>query len=339
MIVPMSGEIGEEITLEAFTEVFEDAIKAGVEAVIVDLTSPGGFVTTLDGIHEYLYGSSIAPASKTRVVFYVDGDCFSAAALLALCAEELWVANGATIGAAVPLSFNANGVVEVEAKFASAFASSWRANVDRAGRDGLLADAMIRTETEVWADTSVTPWALHPNDNGQMESPRLLDGKATILTLTGADAVAMGIASHAESIRDVIRGLKLENPEREAFRGLEVVKRVRRQQSRAMVDFERRVKAIDETFDELVRELPDPEQGGGQGGPGGPGGGDEPRLDPKKVIAACTRAIAVAERCKRMLEVSDYLQIAALRRDITIGSIEAAIVQFKDLLELARNAD
>jgi len=120
VLVPAHGTIGVELTRNFFETCMTRAANAGAEVIIFDLKSPGGYLYSLDEIYESLH----AKPSDTKVVFYVNDACFSAAALLCITSDSFFVGPGASFGSAVVIQDDGNGGTDaVNAKYASAQAS------------------------------------------------------------------------------------------------------------------------------------------------------------------------------------------------------------------------
>ena len=244
-IIPISGVVGEELTAGFFKAVRKEAERAGAEAVIFHLDSPGGMVREMEPIREAL---DEIEDGGTRLAVFVDEKAFSAAALLCLSCKDFYVGDGARVGAAVAFRWG-SGAAEVDAKFNAAFAATWRAKAEQAGRNPALVDAMVEMKTELWADTRTEPWTLstekpHATDaragvrtsrdrgadedgDGQPDDPPddedefvEIDSATTILALTHSQAVNVGAADGLlPSPLDVVAKLDLAAPEREAFDG------------------------------------------------------------------------------------------------------------------------
>lgn len=209
-VVPLRQAFGTYITAQFVEEVLRKAQQEKAEAVIFEVDSPGGLVRELEAVRDALdkvESNSAAP----KIAFYVQKEAMSAAALLCLSSHNFYVGKGASFGAAVGWHVNDTGKVEVDAKFNAAFASAWRGRAERVGRPGILVDAMVILEKEVWADQTTTPWKLtgvggvsegegEPAPSGRQGGPRegdkaalvQLDGKDTILALTADEAVKVG---------------------------------------------------------------------------------------------------------------------------------------------------
>lgn len=252
ILVPLEGEVGEELTAQFLGRVLLDAERAEAEAVILHIESPGGYVSSLERILELL-----DEPRDVRVVAYTDGDCFSAAAILAMSCDEFYVGPGAAVGAAVLWSGGEGTKPSaVDAKFAAAQAASWRARVEKLGRPGVLIDAMVLQDIEVWADTSTRPWTLfRERPRGERGDRAIrLDNEDRVLALT-ADQLrdtggADGLVRSADAL---IERLELDRPDREAADGAAAFRRHASTVTRAMRDAERAIEEYDEIV-EMFRE-------------------------------------------------------------------------------------
>lgn len=223
-IVPIEGTFGEEVTAGFFQSAIRQAERDGAEAIIFHINSPGGLVSELDRIRDEL-----DEHENLAIAFYVDEEAFSAAALLCMSSDFFFVGPGARIGAAVAFSFKA-GAAQVDAKFNAAFAATWRAHAQRAGRDPAIVDAMIDMTKELWADTRTEPWTVYAerpagaagdDDGAEDEDPyRLIDDDKHVLALDHIQALNIGAVDGEERTpRAVVDHLGLTEDEREAFDG------------------------------------------------------------------------------------------------------------------------
>lgn len=252
VIVPADGGIGQTLTSNFFRSCIEEADDANAELVVFHLTSPGGYLLALREIRD-----AIAERAEQdlQVAFFVDGECFSAAAMLCMAQEHFYVGEGASFGAAVIIRGDGSGGFDaVDAKFASAEASTWRGFAERAGRPGLLVDAMMIQSVEVWADTSKVPWTL-ARDGGSLESGELIDSSDTVLSMTSRACVrsgaADGLVRRAEAVAFEVG---IEDPEFIAARGDRIAKNVLRKQARNIRDLNRRFDAANETYSRIMAE-------------------------------------------------------------------------------------
>lgn len=240
-VVPLRQDFGTYITAQFVEEALKKAKQEKAEAVIFEVDSPGGLVRELESVRDALDNAE-ADSTSPKIAFYVRNEAMSAAALLCLSSHNFYVGKGASFGAAVGWHVNNTGKVEVDAKFNAAFASAWRGRAERVGRPGVLVDAMVILEKEVWADRSTTPWKLtdagKPGTAGEGEgepAPRhsrepqpdeansnlvQLDGKETILALTAEEAMKVGaVDGLLDSAANVADKLGISKAGRVAFDG------------------------------------------------------------------------------------------------------------------------
>ncbi len=305
VLVPARGSIGVELTRNLFVTAVEKAQQAGAEVIVFHLTSPGGYLSSLDAIHRGLEPL----AREIDVVFYVDDECFSAAAMLCMASEHFYVGPGAAFGAAVAYVPGQNGPSAVDAKFESANAAIWRTRAEAVGRPGLLMDAMIRMETEVWADTASTPWTLSPTRPAGGEAIEL-DGPSSVLSLTYENATPSGAADgDAASVTALLAMLGVG--EREALDGAELASNVIRHQARRIREIDQRIDFIDEVVGRIAE------------------GAEDAEVDARELLGELRRVqrgLRVIERMRREL---DYVRAHCDRRGVTAEQIE----EFGDLVD------
>ncbi len=170
-IVPISGTI--DLGLAPYlSRVLAEAEEAGA-AVILDIDTPGGRLDAVLQMRDALLGS------RVRTIAFVDRTAFSAGALIAIAAEEIYMAPGAVMGAATPVD-GATGETASE-KIVSAVRTTFKATAEARGRDPLVAEAMV-------------------DPNVSIEG---LDTRGELLTLTTSEATTWGyndgvVANRAE---------------------------------------------------------------------------------------------------------------------------------------------
>lgn len=140
--------------------VLREAEREGAHAVILEINTPGGRLDAVLPMREALL------ASPVRTIAFVNREAFSAGALIALAANEIYMAPGAVLGAATPVTGNG---VQADEKTVSAVRGTFKATAETRQRDPLIAQAMV--------DPSVTV-------------PGLPAGR--LVTLTTEDAAARG---------------------------------------------------------------------------------------------------------------------------------------------------
>src|SRR6056297_1845100 len=142
--------------------------------VILEINSLGGYVDPALKIRDRIFESEI------EIITFVNGRAWSAAALIALAGEELYISPSASIGAA---ETRPN-----EEKYISALRKEFAATAERRNKNPEIAEAMVDASLEV---------------EGIIEKNKLL-------TLTAAEALEYGIADYrAESLEVILENRNL----------------------------------------------------------------------------------------------------------------------------------
>ena len=181
--VPIEDNV--EKGLFAFLErAFEEAEAQQAEAIVLEIHTPGGFVDAAEKI------GMLFDQSSLRIIAFINSKAHSAGAFIALHADEIYMSQNATIGAA--------GIIDGEGNTADEKAeSAWWAAMEAAaissGRDPEFARAM--------ADKSVD----------------LRDFRAPVgefLTLTADEALQVGYSEGtANSLQEVLQQAGIEDSE------------------------------------------------------------------------------------------------------------------------------
>ncbi|HZG67265.1 MAG TPA: ATP-dependent Clp protease proteolytic subunit [Herpetosiphonaceae bacterium] len=107
--------------------VLDQANDAAARAVILEIDTPGGRLDAALQIRTTILDS------RVRTIAYVNREALSAGALIAIAADEIYMAPGAVIGAATPV----DGTGEpADTKTISAVRSIFRATAELRERDG-----------------------------------------------------------------------------------------------------------------------------------------------------------------------------------------------------------
>lgn len=164
------------------------AKEAGAAAVILDVNTFGGRVDAAVAIRDHLLRAA------TPTVAFVNKRAISAGALIALAAEKIVMADGATMGAAAPVQFGqpGQGAQPVDEKTVSYVRKEFRATADARKRPGVIAEAMVDADVVV---------------------PGLVE-KGKLLTLTTAEALQNQVANfQANDLAEVLPRLGLAGAE------------------------------------------------------------------------------------------------------------------------------
>jgi ATP-dependent protease ClpP protease subunit len=205
--IPITGEIGVEVTADDLKAALAEARRSGAQYVILVIDSPGGSVAEKSRILTVL-----ADNRDLKFVAYVKR-AISAAAVIAIACPQITMAADASIGATVVFKVGPDGTPKnIEAKFASVVRAQERAVAEMGGHSDLWIRGMSEMDLQLYV----------VNENGH---PKLCEGpapadaadaavikkKGQILTLTASEALAAGLSeatlADVAGIREVL-GLK-----------------------------------------------------------------------------------------------------------------------------------
>lgn len=173
---------------------YERAEEEHASLVILEIDTPGGLVSAMFDIKEVILDSPIDTA------VFVNKRALSAGAFIALSAKYIFMAEGATIGAATPVipSVSTNsgvGFEKASEKQVSAMRAEIRSLAEKYDRPPRVAEAMV--------DESIS---LTKAKDG-IDCP-----KGTLLTLTIAEALQTGlITAKANSTEEILSALEMEH--------------------------------------------------------------------------------------------------------------------------------
>jgi len=200
-VIPIKGTFGLEITDEVLGKSLEVARKAQPTVVLFDVDSYGGYTDELAKMLR-----TLARYPDLRFVAYVQqaGSC---AALFVMACKEIVTSPTGIIGACVVYQ-NGPGKTpkNITAKLESFERARFRAAASAAGHDPLLVEGMMRTDIAL----SVV------EKDGKVKvvegtSGKVLKHRGAVLTLTGQEAVACGLAmGTATTIEGACKVLGLE---------------------------------------------------------------------------------------------------------------------------------
>lgn len=160
--------------------VIDDGEAHDAAAVLVEINTLGGRLDAMIAIRDAILDSNV------RVIGYVNKRAISAGALIALACPELYMASGATIGAATPVDQQG---VKASEKVVSYARAEFKSTAERNKRPAKIAAAMVDEDIEI---------------------DELVE-KGKLLTLTASEAVANGVADGVYNSLDGLLGsLNLE---------------------------------------------------------------------------------------------------------------------------------
>lgn len=169
-----------ELGIAYYTErVIQQAEEANALLLIFDIETWGGRVDAAVMMKDAILQTEIP------TVAFINQRGISAGALIALANDLIVVVDGASIGAATPITAGGGTAQPVEEKFVSAFRSEFRATAEATARNGAVAESMVDARVEV---------------GGIIQSGKLL-------TLTGQEALRVGFAEININTLDGVLGL------------------------------------------------------------------------------------------------------------------------------------
>lgn len=168
--------------------VLNEAAREKASAVILEINTFGGRVDAAVLIRDALLNAPV------RTVAFVNRRAISAGALISLAAQNIVMADGATIGAATPVQMGqpGAGAQPVEEKTVSYVRKEFRATAETRKRPPLVAEAMVDADVAI---------------------PDVIE-KGKLLTLTTEEALKLKVADfNVNSIEDLLKQLELPGAE------------------------------------------------------------------------------------------------------------------------------
>ncbi len=152
-----------------------EAEEMNADALILDIKSPGGLVNAALDIGELLESTDL------KIIAHINSHALSAAAFISLHADEIYMAQKATMGAAQVIDSSGNAAGD---KAESAWTSAMIAVAKSKDRNPIYAEAMA---------------------NPDVNLPEYRAGVGKLLTLTADEAVKVGYANGiANSLQEVL---------------------------------------------------------------------------------------------------------------------------------------
>jgi membrane-bound serine protease (ClpP class) len=162
VLMSVSGTI--DLGLAPYTSrMIRQAEEMGAAALILHINTPGGRVDAAIQMRDALLDA------RLDTIAFIDKEAYSAGALIALAAKQIYMTGGAVIGAATPVDQSGQKVSE---KHVSAIRKLFRATAEQNGRPPEVAEAMVDEDVAI---------------------PGLID-KGKLLTLTTQEALQWKVA-------------------------------------------------------------------------------------------------------------------------------------------------
>ena len=124
------------------------AMENNASALVLDMDTPGGEGEAMKEIMGIV--AKFRPAERTFT--YVNKEAFSAGAFISAATRHIWMAPGAIIGAASPVTLGQEGPKELPPKFVSGYAAVIRAAAEQNGHNPAVFDAMVNKQTGLKID-------------------------------------------------------------------------------------------------------------------------------------------------------------------------------------------
>jgi len=201
-VIPLTGEVGRTVCARVLEASLADAAKRKPTAVVLTVDSPGGSVQEMSKICELLRSYK----DKLRIVVLVK-KALSAAAILSLNAEEIYVRPAGIIGAATAYKRTVFGLPEVlEEKMMSVVRATARAAAETGRHQSILAEAMIDPDIILHYAEDDAGKPVAAEGGGE----KMLVRAGRLLTVTGREAARCGLA-RGHSVEDLADlGARLE---------------------------------------------------------------------------------------------------------------------------------
>lgn len=200
-ITPLSGAL--------LQRRFKQAISDGAEVIVLDINSPGGYVSTTLELVDMLEATT-----EVETIVYIEREAISGAALLSLAADKIAIGPNALIGDAGMIMMGEDAAFRyVPEKERSYLAQRVRTIATKSGRPASLAEAMVDKDMVVFKAVhkkdgkvqyfSEREWkSMEDTDQWQKGKPIREAGGRTFFTATGARAVELGLADLTVDRRD-----------------------------------------------------------------------------------------------------------------------------------------
>ncbi|MFG0255922.1 MAG: nodulation protein NfeD [Rhodopirellula sp. JB053] len=199
---------------------FEAAVESGVDVIILDIHSPGGFTSVTFELMDM-----VLDAKDVETVAYIEKDAISGAALLALATDTILMKPDARMGDAGEIVMGEDGAFRyTEAKSRSVLAQKARDTAETTGRSLALAEKMTDKDMVVYRATNARTGeerflsdkehaALADADDWELGTPIREAGKDMFFIANGRRAVELGMADQTVSGKDELaRVLNVQAP-------------------------------------------------------------------------------------------------------------------------------
>ena len=129
--------IDEEIAppvVRRMDKAFAEAKEYNADLIVIHMNTYGGLVVSADTIRTRIL------KEKTPIIVFIDNNAASAGALISIACDSIYMAPGASIGAATVVNQTAQAMPD---KYQSYMRSTMRSTAEASGRDPKIAEAMV----------------------------------------------------------------------------------------------------------------------------------------------------------------------------------------------------
>jgi hypothetical protein len=203
--LPISGEIGTDVTAEALGRALDEVRRAKPQFVVLVIDCAGGSGPEMLKIADRLRRATADMAPDTRFIAYVKR-AYSAGAVIALACPQIYFAPDATMGAGVPARLGPGGrPVRLDEKTATEVRAQMRAAAAGGGHSDLILRGMMEPELElaIVQGEDHRPEVVEQGGNALFGATPFKSA-GQVLTLTARDAVQCGLAA---GMADDVEGL------------------------------------------------------------------------------------------------------------------------------------
>lgn len=160
----------------------EDAQKQNADLIVIEMDTYGGAVNDADDIRTMIL------ETKTPIHVWINKDAASAGALISIACDSIYMAPGASIGAATVVM--GGGGDAAPDKYQSYMRSMMRSTAEAKGRDPKIAEAMVDQNLEIEG----------------------ISEKGTVITFSVSEAIANGFSEgQVNSVAEVVEKQGLED--------------------------------------------------------------------------------------------------------------------------------
>ena len=178
--LPIGGQIGVDVTAGTLREALGEARRVSPAVVVIVFDTEGGDLAQAREMVEVLRQQP----QELRIVAYVR-KALSGGAVVAMGCREIYMAGNGVIGA---------GAAE-DATAKTAAITGARVAAEQGGHPGLVAEGMFDPDVELIVGTvDGKARVFVAGEAAEVREAKVLKGKGRLLTLSGAEAVACGLA-------------------------------------------------------------------------------------------------------------------------------------------------